>query len=129
MCSHPRPGAPRTPPGRRARAGRALVELLVAAFLLVVAGTGALQALEHAERAARRARDAAAAESLAEARVDGWSAMPCVSASGAREVGVLREAWRVAVGGGVATLTDSVAAIDGAPAPRAGAVAVAPCTP
>lgn len=123
--SHRARRAPRDIP--RAPRGGALVELLVAAALLVLAGAGASRALVTAERAARRARETVAAEALAAARVEAWVPGACAPDTGERVVGAHRERWRVAVHDGLATLADSVAPADDGAGPRAAAVAVAPC--
>lgn len=119
-----RPDSPRV-----RRAGRALVELLVAAGVLAVGGTGVARALVAAERAQRAARRAEAAEGVLATRLTGWVPGACAPSEGARRVGALRERWTVTVEGGLATLADTVEQVDDASAPRAGGVAVAPCAP
>jgi Tfp pilus assembly protein PilV len=111
------------------RHGRALVELLVAALLLTLTGTGAAGALTVAERAARRARETAAAEALVAARLDTWTPAPCAPVEGARVVGTLREHWRVTVQGGLATLATGVEPAHGEQGARATGVALGRCAP
>jgi Tfp pilus assembly protein PilV len=117
----------RRTPGRRH--GRALVELLVAALLLTLAGTGAAGALTAAERAARRARETAAAEALVAARLDAWTPGSCAPAAGERVVGALRERWQVTVAGGLATLATDVEPAHGEHGARATGVALGRCAP